>query len=557
MKAIVPAMILCKVKNIKRNSILQHFVLLTFAFLMTACTMEQTSNVVSGTEQQILHIANGTEPQDLDPHIATGVSEHNLISALLEGLITDDPKTLAPRPGVAESWEISDDLRAYTFHLRRDAKWSNGDALVAGDFVYAWKRLLTPELAAEYAYQLYPLENAEAYNKGTIDDFSKVGIEAINDQTLKIRLNYPTPYFLSLLSHYSTFPVHRKTIEKFGKIGERGSKWTRPGNFVGNGPFVLTEWSLNRIIKMKKNPGYWDSDSVKLQQLYFYPIDNITTEERMFRAGTIHISYSVPAEKIASYQEKSPELIRVTPYLGTYYYKFNVTRKPFNDPRVRRAFSMSIDRAKIVKSITKSGEVPAYAFTPPGTQGFNARAKINFDPGEAKSLLSAAGYPQGEGFPPVELLYNTSEGHRKIAIAVQEMWRQGLGVNVTLTNVDWKVYLSRTKNLDYDIARAGWIGDYADPNTFLDMFVTDGGNNKTGWSDSDYDSLIEKAGRLQNKPERYEVFQQAEHILMQESPIMPIYTYTTKHLIHPHVKGWHDNILDRHPFKYLYLSADK
>ena len=541
-------------KNIKRNNALHSISIVFLSVVIAACSPDFETNVESGTRNQILHIGNATEPQDLDPHIIVGAAESNIISALLEGLVDEHPDTLAPVPAVAESWHISDDLKSYTFKLRKDARWSNGDPVTAHDFVYSWERLLTPELAADYAYQLHIVKNAEAFNKGEISDFEQVGIKALNDSTLVVELNNPTAYFLSLLTHESTFPIHRKTIEKFGGIDERSTLWTRPENYVGNGPFILKEWALNRIVVVEKNPYYWDSQAVKLNAIYFYPIDNTTTEERMFRSGTLHVTYLVPEEKIQVYRKKNPDLLHIYPYLSTYYYGFNVTKAPFNDLRVRRAFSMSVNRQQIVEAIMKGGQIPAYAFTPPNTKGYYPQAKISFDIEQARKLMSAAGFPDGQGFPIVELMYNTSEGHRKIAVAIQQMWKQALGVNVTLVNQDWKVYLSRRNKLDYQIMRAGWVGDYPDPNTFLGMFITGVGNNNTGWSNSEYDQLITLAGETVDEAKRYAIFQEAEKILMDESPIIPLYTYTTKHLISTDVKGWSKNILDRYAYKRLYLE---
>ena len=532
-----------------------------FLFILLVCLVGcdlGPSNVITGSENQILHIGNGTEPKDLDPHSVTGVPEHNIISALLEGLVSVNPKDLTPMPGIASSWKISDDGRTYTFFIRENALWSNGDQVTADDFVWSWKRMLSPLMASEYAYQLFTIKNAKKYNHGIINDFSEVGVKAIDRKTLKVELENATPYFLSLLSHYSTYAVHPPTILKFGKIDEAGTLWTRPGNFVGNGPFKLSEWKLNYIIKVKKNPYYWDKDFVKLNQIIFYPIDSVLTEERMFRTGVLHIANSIPLDKIETYLKQKPELISINPYLGTYYYRFNVNKKPLNNPLIRQALSMSIDREAITKSITKGGQIPAYTFTPPDTKGYFAKNKvIQYNPDLAKKLLAQSGFPDGENFPEIELTYNTSDGHRRIAVAIQQMWKDTLNINIKLSNQDWKVYLSRIQSLDYQIARAAWIGDYPDPNTFLDMFVSDGGNNQTGWSNSKYDNLIASAAKEINPLKRYEIFQKAETILMEESPIMPIYTYTRILLKHPSVKGWYPNILDLHPYKYVYLDNDK
>ncbi len=530
--------------------------IITLLSLLTAACGPMDNNVDTGTAGQILHLGNGSEPPSLDPHLSTAVNSSNIISTLLEGLVTPNPKTLEPEAGAAISWDISADLRTYTFHLNPDGHWSNGEPVEASDFVYAWHRLLMPELAAEYSYQLFVLENAEAFYKGDITDFNQVGVKAIDRLTLQVRLKAPTPYFLSLLSHASTFPVHPETVAAYGDIDDPGNLWTRAGNFVGNGPFILTEWALNRIVRVEKNSHYWDADTVALEEIRFYPIDNLGTEERMFRSKTLHLTVGVPEEKIARYAKDKPELINISPYLGTYFYRFNVNKAPFDDSRVRRALSMSIDRQQIVDAVTKGGQIPTYNLTPANTLGYTAKAAIPFDIPAARQLMAEAGYPQGKGFPVVELLYNTSEGHRKIAIAIQQMWKLALGVEIRLFNQDWKAFLETEKNGDFAIARGGWIGDYVDPNTFLDMFVSNGGNNRTGWSNQKYDQLIQQAGRTAGTDQRFEQFQQAEKILIDDSPIIPIYTYTAIYLKSTDVKGWYNNVLNAHPIKYVYLQRD-
>ncbi len=525
--------------------------------LLTGCDLGPT-NVESGTREQVLHLGNGTEPQDLDPHIVTGVSEHNILSALLEGLVGENPETLEPVPGMAAYWAISADGLKYTFFIRKEARWSNGDPLTADDFAWSWQRLLTPTLGAEYAYQLYPVKNARAYHQGEITDFNEVGVRALDAHTLEVTLANPTPYFLSLLAHYSTWPVHPPTILAHGAMDDRGTLWTRPDNYVGNGPFTLRSWRLNYLVEVERNPHYWDADSVRLNAIRFYPVENTRTEERMFRTGALHVAYSTPSEKIVVYEEEAPELITISPYLGTYFYRFNVTRKPLDDARVRRALSMTVDREAIIDAVTRGGQLPAYSFTPPGTRGYDPPpSPIQHDPEAARQLLAEAGFPGGEGFPELELLYNTSEGHRRIAEAIQQMWKTELGIDIRLANTDWKVYLSRTNTLDYDISRAGWIGDYPDPNTFLGMMLSGGGNNRTGWSNPEYDALIARAATLANQEERYAAFQEAERILDREAPLLPIYTYTRVTLRRPVVKNWFPNVLDHHPYKYVFLSEQR
>ncbi|MBI2969684.1 MAG: peptide ABC transporter substrate-binding protein, partial [Gammaproteobacteria bacterium] len=479
------------------------------------------------------------------------------IMSLYEGLVSKHPGDLSIQPGVAESWSVSGDRKIYVFHFRRNARWSNGDPVSAGDFVYSWRRALMPAVGNLYAYMFHHIKNAEAFFKGEIPDFGEVGVKALDDYTLQVELAAPTPFFMQLLDHHSYYPVHRGTIEKFGRIDERGTRWTRPGNFVGNGAFVLKEWILNRILVVEKNSNYWDADRVKLREIHFYPIPNASTEERMYRAGQLHITEKVPTDKIAVYRAQDPESLSISPYLGTYFYRFNTTRKPLDDLRVRRALAMCIDRRQIVEKITKGGQMPAFTFTPPDTAGYTADAAIAYDFATARALLAEAGYPDGRGFPRLELMFNTDEAHRKIAIAVQEMWRKHLNVEISLTSQDWKVYLDRERNLDYEISRASWIGDYLDPTTFLDLFITGGGNNRTGWSNPRYDRLLAEAARTVDEEQRHALLRQAERILMDEMPVVPIYTYTRVRLISPDLRGWQENILDQHPYKFLRLERSR
>ena len=516
------------------------------------------SNVSAGNKSGTLYWGNGTEPQSLDPQIATGVPEHHIISAVMEGLVLKDRKTLEPRPGVAKSWDISDDGRVYTFYLRDNARWSNGDPHTAHDYAWSWWRALQPALGNLYAYMLFPIENAQKYYEGDISDFDQVGVKALNDRTLQVTLKYPTPYFLQLLDHYSLFPVHQATIEKFGDADQRGTRWTYEGNLVGNGPFQLVDWKINRRIVVQRNPHYWDKENVSLNEIIFIPIENIVTEERMFRAGQLHVTSSLPADKISVYREaKDPEL-RIAPYLGTYYYRLNVRKPQLKDPRVRRALAMTVDRQKLVDNITKGGQLPAYAMTPPGTMGYFPRSDLKFDPQGAKKLLADAGYPNGDGFPPTEILYNTNEGHRKVAVALQDMWKKHLNIDIRLLNQEWKVYLDSESAGQYEISRAGWIGDYVDPNNFLDLFLCGGGNNRTGWCNEEYDRLIlDVAPSMSSHSERLEVFQQAEKILLDDMPIIPIYTYTTVQLVDSSVKNFDANIMNAASYKDLYLQAEE
>jgi len=522
--------------------------------MFTGCGVRETP-VEKGIHEQVLHLGNGGEPAELDPHIITGVPEHHIVSALYEGLVAPDPKDLHPVPGVAERWEISPDGLVYTFYLRKNAKWSNGEQVTAADFVKSYQRILTPAVASEYGYMLFPIKNAEAFATGKLEDFSEVGLKVLDDFTLQITLHSSTPYFLSMLAcHYSCWPVHLPTIEKYGPGYARGSVWTRPGRHVGNGPFILDTWKVNQLIVVKKNPHYWDADRVKIKAIYFHPIENLNSEERMFRTALLHKTESLPPAKIEVYRKKWPEALEIDAYLGSYFYRLNVTKPPLNNPKVRRALAMAVDRETIVKNVTKGGQLPANHFTPPGTAGYTARARVPTDFAAAKKLLAEAGYPGGKGLPTLEILYNTNEAHKSIAEAIQQMWKQHLGIEARLVNQEWKVYLDSQQRLNYQVCRAAWIGDYVDANSFLDMFVTGGGNNDTGWSNAEYDRLVKEAGRTGDMAKRLEIFQRAEEILLEECPIIPIYFYTRVHLLHPSVKGWEPNILDHHPYKHVWLD---
>lgn len=525
------------------------------AVLAAAGCHRRETRVQSGDRTQTLYWGNGAEPQDLDPQIVTGVPEDHILTALLEGLVSEDPHDLHPVPGVAKSWDVSPDGLVYTFHLRADARWSNGRPVTAQDFVGSYRRILTPALAAQYAYMLYPVAGARAFNEGKLTDFSKVGFKALDARTLRVTLRHPTPYLLSLMNHYSWFPVYLPEIERAGGLTRRGTDWTRPGNFVGNGPFVLKAWEPNRVIVVDKSPTYWDRRHVRLNEIRFYPTESADTEDLMFRAGQLHVTDTVPLAKIPWYRKHDPAVLHSDPYLGVSFYRFNVTRPPLNDVRVRRALALAVDRESLVRDVLKGGQQPAYSFIPSvPTAGFVTRPWFHEDVAAARRLLAAAGYPGGRGFPKVELLYNTLEANRTIAEAIQQMWRRNLGIEVGLVNEEWKVYLDSERTMNYQIERAAWIADYIHPQTFADMWATGGGNNETGWSDPTYDRLLAEVGRMKTNAERNTIYHRLNRILMEQMPILPLYFYTRNHLVATSVHGYYPTLLDEHPWKYIYLK---
>ncbi|TCL68495.1 oligopeptide transport system substrate-binding protein [Hydrogenispora ethanolica] len=505
---------------------------------------------------QELRYNNATEPQTIDPARSTGVQDANIELAAFEGL-TRTGENDVPIPGIAYKWEIAKDGLTYTFHLRKTARWSNGQPVTAHDFEYSWKRALDPKLAAEYAYQLYYIKNGEAYNTKKITDANQIGVKALDNYTLKVTLEAPCSYFLAITAFPTLLPVNKKVVEA------NPEKWaTDPKTYIGNGPFKMVRWVHNERIEYVPNPYYWNRKAVKLTKLTFYLIEEQSTALTMYDSNQVDMldENSVPHQEIPRLE--STGTLMYSPFLGTYFYRFNTKKAPFNNVKVRKAFALAIDRALLVKVVTKGGQKPAYAFVPFGVPDAAKGATFrkvggNFfkdDLAAAKKLLAEAGYPDGKGFPTVELLYNTSEQHKQVAEAIQEMWKKNLGINITLTNQEWKVYLDNQQNLNYTVCRAGWLGDYVDPMTFMDMFVTNGGNNQTGWSNAQYDKLIDIAKSTGDQKARMKAMHDAEKILMDEMPIMPIYFYTNPTLMKSYVKGVNQSALGMVYFDKAYIA---
>lgn len=505
---------------------------------------------------QVFRYGNFAEPQDIDPQVVQGVPEQHLIQALFEGLVTEDPVDLHPIPGLAKSWEISPDGLVYTFHLRENLRWSDGTPITTDDFLMSWKRMISPKLAAEDAYLIYNfVRGARDYYEGRITDFSQVGLKAPDGRTLRVTLNSPTPFLIKVIAnHYAWHAVPIKVLLRYGTLEERSTQWTHPGNFVGSGPFMLKEWTPQERIVVVRNPNYWDAAHVRLDEVDFLPTEDIPAEERMFRAGQLDKTQEVPISKIDTYKKDHPELLHIDPYLGIYYYRCNVTRPPLNDKRVRKALALAIDRESLIRNVTKGDERPAYAVSYPEDAGYTARAQLAGSLADARRLLSEAGYPDAKGLPPIQLLYNTSANNKQIAEAIQEMWRRNLGVNVDLVNQEWKVYLDSQHTHNYQIERAGWIADYEDPHVFLEIWESGNGNNDTLWSNPDYDRLLREALGARDDAARYEIYQKMDAILVDECPVIPIYYYTRPYLMSPKVKGYWPNLLDNHPFKYIYME---
>lgn len=524
-------------------------------FVFSSCSSENKQDF----DDTSLHISIGASPQSLDPHVVTGVPGIKVIAALGEPLVTLNLDTLEVEPGAASDWSISDDGLLYTFNLRKDARWSNGDLVTASDFVFTWQRALTPAIAWQYATDYYFIAGAEAYHTGQVSDPNSLGVTALDEHTLEFRLSRPSSVFLKGLTSSQSIPLHKKSLEALGAFDDVGINWTKAGSFISNGPFYLSNWELNQVIELKKNPNYWDAAKVKLESIYVYPIEGEAAEERAFRAGQIQVAHGgrIPVSKIKKYQDNNPENIRIVNAYGTYFYLFNVTQSPFDDVRVRQALAHAIDRESIVKNVTKAGEAIATTLNPPGSAYYNNITPLEYDLEKAKALLAEAGYPNGEGFPVTTLTYNTSELHLKVALAIQQMWKHNLGIDISMENQEWKVFLDTRQNLNFGIARAGSISGVGDPQDFIESYKSDHGMNDTGWVNDEYDAIVNEAVQTMDQNKRYALLAKAEDILLNDMPLIPLYYYAHSYLISEEVKGLKFNPLSRINYKDIYIERSE
>jgi oligopeptide transport system substrate-binding protein len=503
--------------------------------LFGACAQRETA-VQKGNRERVLYRGNATEPESLDPHLVRGQVEWTIVGGLFEGLVTPDGETLKARPGVAERWEVSSDGLVYTFHLRGDARWSDGSPVTAEDFVWGARRMLAPRLGSAHPENnLFFVKGARDYQAGRTGDFSTVGVAAADARTVVFTLERPTPFFLSAL--YLFFPAQRAAVEKHGAFDDRNNPWTRPGNLVGNGPFKLAEWTFGQRIVLVKNAAYWDAGQVALEAIHFLPIENAQVEESAFRTGQIHLTATVPVSRLERYLKEADTPLRQVDDRGVYFYALNVNRAPLDDRRVRQALSLAVDRGQLAHSLLRGGRQPALGFTPPGIGGYTARARTGFDPERARALLAEAGYPGGKGFPAVEVLFDSREAHRVVAEAVQQMWRQHLGVHVTLRNEETQVLIASKNRGDFHLARGSWNATtYQDPFYFLGAWQTGALYNESGWSNAEFDRQIE-ATWTSDAAAREAAFQRAEEIFLEEAPAIPLFYSTQVYLVSPHVKG--------------------
>jgi oligopeptide transport system substrate-binding protein len=507
---------------------------------------------VTAQADKFLRVANMGEPNTLDPHIVSGTWENRILGNMFLGLLTEarDGSDMA---GAAESWTVDGGGTVYTFKIR-DHVWSDGKPVTAGDFVFSLRRVLDPKTAAEYASLLYPIKNSEAANTGKAD-LDAIGVRAIDDQTLEITLEAPTPYFLSQLTHYTAWPVPKHVIEN------HGDAWTKKANIVSNGAYVLDEYMPNTHVKLVRNPKFYDAANVNIDRIVYFPGEDRTAGLKRFRAGEVDVMTDFSSDQFSWMKENLASETRIAPYLGIYYYPFNTRKPPFDDIRVRQALSMAIDRETIVDKVMGTGEIAAYSFVPPGVGNYGTPSYATWKGMsqadrvvKAKELLEQAGYNASN---PLEfvLRYNTSENHKRIAIAVSAMWKKALGVKVELFNSEVKVHYADLKKADFQIARAGWIADYDDAQNFLYLLETrTGANNYGGFSNPEFDRLMFEASKMVDLKQRAELMRKAEAIVSEEQPIAPIYYYVSKQVVSTKVKGWIDNARDIHRARWLDLQ---
>jgi len=541
-------------------ALLRRFVIVAAVVLLTGCggEPEPLSDFGIGgrtgrelAADQTLHVGNYAEPQTLDPHRAEGVPASNILRDLYEGLTSEAPDG-AVVPGVAESWEVSANGRVYTFRLRDDARWSNGDPVTADDFVYGFRRTVNPATLSHYSSILEPIDNAAAIIAGELAP-EALGVTAVDAHTLVIRLTGPTPYLPGLLNHSTTYPVHGQSVD------EHGNRFARPGRLIGNGAYRLAEWKVQSHIKLVRNEHYWDDESTTIDTVFYYPIENQDTELKRFRADELDITNDIPYQQLNWIRENLGSELVVSAYLGSYYFGFNVTRPPFKgNAKLRRALSLAVDRDIITERITNAGEIPAYGWVPPVT-GYQpvtpdaagwTQAERN---AEARRLYAEAGYSPDRPLT-VEILYNTSENHKRISVAIASMWKEVLGVETKLLNQEWKVFLdTRRRKETTEVFRAGWIGDYNDAFSFSQLQHSENEMNHSGYASPAYDALIDSAAQEQDADLRAATLARAEAQLLEDMPIIPVYFYVSKHLVKNWVGGRRPNIMDHHYTKHFYI----
>ena len=530
--------------------------------LLAACSGDAV-NAKEGAARKIFLVNNKSDPAYLDLQRSNSVGDHQIQLALSEGLVAESRATdREVEPGVAERWEANADNSVWTFHLRKNAKWSDGVPLTAQDFVWSYRRMLQKELGAEYSIMLSEnLKGGREYydREGTPAEKMAAengpGVRAVDAHTLELTLVGPTPHFPSVLCHTSWWPVPRHAIEKHGGILDVMNPWTEPANMVSNGPFKLKEFRFRQYLEVERNPHYWDAATVKLDGVRFYPITQSGTEEKLFRRGQLHATYATPLNKIPGYLAEHPDVVKNYGNCATWFLRINITRGPLADARVRRALGFAFDRQSLIDNVLRANETPAFGIVPP-LEGYDAAKEFRFDPAEAQRLLAEAGFPGGKGFPAnLNLLIMDTESANMVAETAQAMWTEHLGIKIEIFRQTFNVYNKAQTEMNYDLAFAGWNADYYDPVTFIDMWLSGAGNNRTGWASAAFDQLVADAQQCADGARRLRILREAENVLLKDAPVLPLFYGTRTRLIHPAVKEWQPRLLDNRLWKYMDLIS--
>jgi len=500
-------------------------------------------------QEQVFRKNNGSDPGTLDPHRAEGVPASNVLRDLYEGLVSEAANG-DYIPGVAESWSISEDGKTYRFKIREEAIWSNGDRVVAEDFVFSLRRSVDPKTLSNYSSMLYPIKNARDVVLGKLPT-DMLSVSAENEKTLVIELEEPTPYFISLLTHSTTYPVHPPSVREYG------TSFTRPENMISNGAFTLKDWRIQDYILLERNEKYWDNPSTTLSQVYYYPLDNPDASLRRYRANELDFTDTTPSEQLPWIKKNLKDELKITPYFGSYYYGFNNSKPPFKDnPELRMALSLAVNRTIITDIVLGAGQIPSFTIVPPVKQYQGKQpewAKLTQEERErlARELYTKAGYSDANPLS-IEIIYNTSENHKRVALAVTSMWKKVLGVETKLRNQEWKVFLeTRRLQEETEVFRGGWIGDYDDPYTFSELLHSENEMNHSGYASEEYDALLRSASLRPAGKERTNDLLQAEQVMLNDMPVIPLYFYVSQHLIKPWVFGLEGNVMDHHYSKYV------
>lgn len=529
-------------------------IVLLSVMLGLACTKKSTTaptavaakTSASATQSAILNFHLNFDPEYLDPGLISEDAGNQIAQALYEGLVQHRAEDLTIEPALAERWEQSEDQRSYLFHLRPGIRWSDGTPITAHDFVFAWERVLNPATASKTAFLLYHIKNGRPYNQGKLTDAKQLGVQAIDDTTLQVTLENPTPFFMQLILNPAFLPVPRHVVAK------HGADWVKPAHFVTGGPFLLQEWTPYKWIRVAKNTKYWAAERVHLDQIVFHIVEDQETSLKMYDAGTLDIIWQAPPAKIAALKAR-PDFI-VAPYASVYYYHINVEAPPMQQQALRQALGLAIDRQILTKQFLHDVQVASPNMVPVGIAGYPYAEGLAFNPERARAVLKEAGVDPAK-LPTITVQYNTLDLHKTIAEVLQQMWKQHLGITVQLQNQEWKTLIKTYNTRQYQLGRYGWVADYVDPNSFLEIWMSDSTENHTGWANADYDRLMHAAAREADPQQRFARLAEAERILLREAPVLPLFTHARTYLLKPQVKGYYPTLRNTHPFKYVWIEA--